>query len=29
MRSWQVERRKLTRRLIELSGLVVKTGVVG
>jgi Conjugal transfer protein TraD len=28
MRSWQVERRKRTRRLIELGGLVVKAGVV-
>ncbi len=28
MRSWQVERRKRTRRLIELGGLVVKSGVV-
>jgi hypothetical protein len=28
MRSWQVERRKRTRRLIELGGLVVKSGIV-
>ena len=28
MRSWQVERRKRTRRLIELGGLVVKAGLV-
>jgi len=28
MRSWQVERRKRTRRLIELGGLVVKAGIV-
>lgn len=28
MRSWQVERRKRTRHLIELGGLVVKTGIV-
>lgn len=28
MRHWQVERRKRTRRLIELGGLVVKAGVV-
>ena len=28
MRTWQVERRKRTRRLIELGGLVVKAGVV-
>jgi len=28
MRTWQVERRKRTRRLIELGGLVVKSGVV-
>ncbi|MEH3117227.1 MAG: conjugal transfer protein TraD [Methylorubrum populi] len=27
MRSWQVERRKRTRHLIELGGLVVKAGV--
>ncbi len=28
MRSWQVERRKRTRTLIELGGLVVKSGIV-
>lgn len=28
MRTWQVERRKRTRHLIELGGLVVKAGVV-
>lgn len=28
MRSWQVERRKRTRHLIELGGLLVKAGVV-
>lgn len=28
MRTWQVERRKRTRQLIELGGLVVKSGVV-
>lgn len=28
MRSWQVERRKRTRHLIELGGLAVKSGVV-
>jgi len=28
MRRWQVERRKRTRHLIELGGLVVKAGVV-
>lgn len=28
MRSWQIERRKRTRHLIELGGLVVKAGVV-
>ncbi|WP_312794542.1 conjugal transfer protein TraD [Tianweitania sp.] len=28
MRSWQVERRKRTRYLIELGGLVIKAGVV-
>ena len=28
MRSWQVERRKRTRRLIELGGLVIKAGIV-
>jgi len=26
MRAWQVERRKRTRHLIELGGLVVKAG---
>ena len=26
MRTWQVERRKRTRHLIELGGLVVKVG---
>jgi hypothetical protein len=29
MRSWQVERRRRTRHLIELGGLVVKAGIVG
>ncbi|WP_315758812.1 MULTISPECIES: conjugal transfer protein TraD [unclassified Bradyrhizobium] len=29
MRNWQVERRKRTRHLIELGGLVVKAGIVG
>jgi conjugative transfer protein TraD len=29
MRTWQVERRKRTRHLIELGGLVVKSGIVG
>ncbi|MFZ3034434.1 MAG: conjugal transfer protein TraD [Parvibaculum sp.] len=29
MRTWQVERRKRTRHLIELGGLVVKAGIVG
>ena len=29
MRAWQVERRKRTRHLIELGGLIVKAGVVG
>ncbi|GLH78113.1 MULTISPECIES: conjugal transfer protein TraD [unclassified Bradyrhizobium] len=29
MRAWQVERRKRTRHLIELGGLVVKAGIVG
>lgn len=29
MRAWQVERRKRTRHLIELGGLVVKSGIVG
>ena len=28
MRAWKVERRKRTRHLIELGGLVVKAGVV-
>ncbi|NPU65444.1 conjugal transfer protein TraD [Bradyrhizobium sp. 83012] len=28
MRRWQVERRKRTRRLIELGALVVKSGIV-
>ncbi|TPL11420.1 conjugal transfer protein TraD [Mesorhizobium sp. B2-4-10] len=28
MRAWQVERRKRTRHLIELGGLVVKAGLV-
>lgn len=28
MRDWQVERRNRTRHLIELGGLVVKSGVV-
>lgn len=28
MRDWQVERRKRTRHLIELGGLMVKSGVV-
>jgi Conjugal transfer protein TraD len=28
MRSWQVTRRKRTRHLIELGGLVVKAGIV-
>jgi hypothetical protein len=28
MRDWQVERRKRTRHLIELGGLIVKAGVV-
>ena len=28
MRNWQVERRKRTRHLIELGGLVVKAGSV-
>ncbi|MGY3448406.1 conjugal transfer protein TraD [Bradyrhizobium sp. USDA 4353] len=28
MRNWQVERRKRTRHLIELGGLVVKAGLV-
>ena len=28
MRTWQVERRKRTRHLIELGGLVLKSGIV-
>lgn len=28
MRSWQVERRRRTRHLIEFGGLVVKSGIV-
>jgi hypothetical protein len=28
MRNWQVERRRRTRHLIELGGLVVKAGIV-
>ncbi|RWB75866.1 MAG: conjugal transfer protein TraD [Mesorhizobium sp.] len=28
MRSWQVERRKRTRQLIELGGLVAKASIV-
>jgi conjugative transfer protein TraD len=28
MRTWQVERRKRTRHLIELGGLVAKAGLV-
>ena len=28
MRTWQVERRKRTRHLIEIGGLVVKAGIV-
>lgn len=28
MRTWQMERRKRTRHLIELGGLVVKAGIV-
>jgi len=28
MRSWQVERRKRTKHLIELGGLVLKAGIV-
>ncbi|WP_315825580.1 MULTISPECIES: conjugal transfer protein TraD [unclassified Bradyrhizobium] len=28
MRAWQVERRKRTRHLIELGGLVFKAGIV-
>lgn len=28
MRIWQVERRKRTRHLIELGGLIVKAGII-
>lgn len=28
MRSWQVERRRRTRHLIELGGLIIKSGIV-
>ncbi|MGJ5175937.1 conjugal transfer protein TraD [Bradyrhizobium oligotrophicum] len=28
MRTWQVKRRKRTRHLIELGGLVVKAGII-
>ncbi|NMA96879.1 MAG: conjugal transfer protein TraD [Phyllobacteriaceae bacterium] len=28
MRAWQIERRKRTKHLIELGGLVVKAGIV-
>ncbi|MER8900778.1 conjugal transfer protein TraD [Mesorhizobium sp. M0772] len=28
MRAWQVDRRKRTRQLIELGGLLVKAGIV-
>lgn len=28
MRTWQVERRRRTRQLIELGGLIVKAGIV-
>ncbi|MGJ4952470.1 conjugal transfer protein TraD [Bradyrhizobium sp. HKCCYLS20291] len=28
MRTWQAERRKRTRHLIELGGLVVKAGII-
>lgn len=28
MRTWQVKRRKRTRHLIELGGLVMKSGIV-
>jgi Conjugal transfer protein TraD len=28
MRNWQIDRRKRTRHLIELGGLVVKAGIV-
>ncbi|TGT85412.1 MULTISPECIES: conjugal transfer protein TraD [unclassified Mesorhizobium] len=28
MRAWQIERRRRTRHLIELGGLIVKAGIV-
>ena len=28
MRTWRIERRKRTRHLIELGGLIVKAGIV-
>lgn len=28
MRTWQIERRKRTRHLIELGGLIIKAGIV-
>ena len=28
MRTWQIERRKRTKHLIELGGLVIKAGIV-
>jgi len=28
MRAWQIERRKRTRHLIELGGLIAKSGIV-
>ncbi|MBZ9845683.1 conjugal transfer protein TraD [Mesorhizobium sp. CA5] len=28
MRTWQIDRRKRTRHLIELGGLVIKAGIV-
>ncbi|MER8628415.1 conjugal transfer protein TraD [Mesorhizobium opportunistum] len=28
MRTWQIERRKRTRHLIELGGLVLKAGII-
>ena len=28
MRAWQVERRKRTRHLIELGGLIAKAGII-
>lgn len=28
MRTWQIERRKRTRHLIELGGLILKAGIV-